>query len=88
MCLGSNPYSHDQMRAADAQWRQHQAAMLHVQAPRPWESALRVGPHANLADCERAYRKLARGSHPDAGGSVAEMARLNAAIAEARKVLR
>lgn len=40
---------------------------------------------ADLSDAEAAYRRLARERHPDAGGSQAQMAELNAAIADARK---
>ena len=43
-------------------------------------AALCVAPNAPLAVAEAAYRVLSKNAHPDAGGSVAAMARLNAAI--------
>lgn len=46
-----------------------------------------IGAAATLAGCEAAYLAKARTAHPDAGGSHEQMAELNAAIAEARKVL-
>jgi len=58
-------------------------------APRKadWRSVL--GPVQTLADAEASYRIKAKERHPDAtGGSHEKMAELNAAIAEARKVLR
>lgn len=48
-------------------------------APRAWYTVLGVSPTASAEDIERAHRKLARTAHPDAGGSNAAMAELNAA---------
>ena len=41
---------------------------------------LHVAPDAPLAVAEAAWRALSKSAHPDAGGSDAAMARLNAAI--------
>jgi curved DNA-binding protein CbpA len=46
---------------------------------------LKVPPDATLAQAEAAYRALAKSAHPDHGGSDEAMARLNDAIATARK---
>lgn len=55
---------------------------------RPWRDVLCVSPGAALAAVEANYRILAKKAHPDApGGSHEEMAKLNAAIAEARNEL-
>jgi hypothetical protein len=43
-------------------------------------------PGYSLEDCERAYRKQAKNAHPDLGGTAAQMARLNEAIASARQI--
>lgn len=48
-------------------------------APEQWFQVLEVGEQASHDDIDRAYRRLARTAHPDAGGSDAAMARLNAA---------
>lgn len=53
-----------------------------------WESVLGLEKGASLADAESAYRKLAKESHPDSGGSHEAMAELNLAIAVAREVLK
>lgn len=55
-------------------------------APDDWRSVLR-NPQS-LDEAETAYRELMRSAHPDAGGSQAAAARLNAAIAEARRLWR
>ena len=52
-----------------------------------WRATLALAPAATLAEAEAAYRAKARTIHPDVGGSDAAMAALNAAIAEARRVL-
>lgn len=54
--------------------------------PDDWRSVL--GNPVTLADAEAAYRERMKVAHPDAGGSAARAAALNAAIAEARKVLK
>ena len=50
-----------------------------------WRSVLDVGPRCDLKTAEKVYRDMARAAHPDNGGSRAQMARLNSAIAEARQ---
>ena len=50
-----------------------------------WWVVLGVPRDAPIADCEAAYKRLAREKHPDAGGSSEDMTALNAAITEARK---
>lgn len=62
------------------------AGFVALPPPNDWRSAL--GNPATLADAEAAWRERMRRVHPDAGGTTAEAAALNAAIAEARKVLR
>lgn len=59
----------------------HEAFAGHVALPAPeqWWQVLGVGMQATAAEINEAYRKKARTAHPDAGGSAAEMARLNAA---------
>lgn len=53
-----------------------------------WREVLGIGPGDDLASAENAYRSAARTAHPDTpGGSVDAMARLNAAIAAARREL-
>lgn len=42
---------------------------------------LGVGPHADADEIRRAYRRLARRSHPDAGGEADEFLRLQQALA-------
>lgn len=48
-------------------------------APEQWWQVLGVPEHADPEQINTAYRFLARKAHPDAGGSNAAMARLNAA---------
>lgn len=51
-----------------------------------WRAVLGIGPDADLSAAESAYRAAARSAHPDtAGGSSDAMARLNVAIAAARR---
>lgn len=50
----------------------------------PWR-VLNLSPNAEPAVVEAAYRALARQRHPDAGGSDAEMAELNAAYAAVKR---
>ena len=54
-------------------------------APRPWHQVLGVAQTATRDEIERAYRERARSAHPDAGGSDALMAEINAARAAALK---
>ncbi|MFC5509339.1 J domain-containing protein [Bosea massiliensis] len=44
-----------------------------------WWLVLGVHPHAGRDEVNTVYRKLARKHHPDAGGTVEAMARINAA---------
>lgn len=51
-----------------------------------WRDVLGVGPEADLDAVEHAFRTMARSAHPDMpGGSHEAMARLNKAMAEARR---
>ena len=53
-----------------------------------WREVLGLGPDDDLRSAENAYRSAARTAHPDTpGGSSDAMARLNAAIAAARREL-
>ncbi len=61
-------------------------ALAGPMVPDDWRAAF--DNPATLAEAEAAYRTRMRAAHPDAGGSTAQAAALNAAIAEARKVLR
>lgn len=61
-------------------------------AGRPWWQVLGFTlepPHSppTLTQCEAGYRHLMKDAHPDAGGTHERAAELNAAIAEARKIL-
>jgi hypothetical protein len=49
------------------------------------QEVLGVRAHATLDEAEIEYRRRAKVSHPDNGGSAERMAELNAAIAEARR---
>jgi hypothetical protein len=60
-----------------------------VAATRPWWDVLGLRDDSGpLVGVEAAYRRLMREAHPDAGGSHQRASELNAAIAEARKVLK
>jgi len=48
-------------------------------APEQWFQTLELSPAASIDEIEARYREKARKAHPDAGGSDAAMARLNAA---------
>jgi DnaJ domain len=50
-----------------------------------WSDVLGVTKMATEADIETAYRKAAKGAHPDTGGSTDAMARLNSARQSALK---
>ena len=52
---------------------------------RPWHEVLGLRPHASLDEAETEYRRRAKVAHPDNGGSADRMAKLNAAIADARR---
>lgn len=52
---------------------------------KPWREVLGLPATATMTDIDRAYRELAKTRHPDAGGSEAMMAELNAARDAARK---
>lgn len=60
-------------------------AFVALPPPKPWWEVLGVGENVSLRMAEEAYRILARKAHPDAGGSTAAMAELNAARDAARK---
>ncbi|HEU0073591.1 MAG TPA: J domain-containing protein [Dehalococcoidia bacterium] len=51
---------------------------------RPWHEVLGVMPTADAAVIKAAYRATAQTAHPDAGGSEAAMAELNAAYEQAK----
>lgn len=53
-----------------------------------WARTLQLTWPTTRAMAESSWRKLAQKAHPDHGGSNAQMAQLNAAIAEARKCLK
>jgi hypothetical protein len=55
-------------------------------APRSPFEILGVEPDASLDEIERAHKRQARTAHPDAGGSTARMAELNAARDQALKM--
>ncbi len=46
---------------------------------KPWHEVLGIRPSATKVEVDAAYKRLARERHPDAGGSDAMMAELNAA---------
>lgn len=56
-------------------------------AARQWWEVLGVPSRPAISDVDAAYRKLAAERHPDAGGSDAAMAELNAAREAARRAL-
>lgn len=59
--------------------------MTALPAPEQWWSALGVGENASLAEIEAAFRSRMKQAHPDVGGSEGQAAKLNWAIAEARR---
>lgn len=58
--------------------KQNTAATCNL-SPDHWSIVLGVSQFATDAEINSAYRKLARSAHPDAGGTDASMAKLNAA---------
>lgn len=54
-------------------------------SPEQWWQVLGVPAQASIAEITAAYRAKARASHPDAGGSTAAMARVNAARDQAMR---
>lgn len=60
-------------------------AAIAAPAPQHWTAVLGLPATATRADIEAAFRRLARERHPDAGGSDAMMAALNAARDQALK---
>jgi|GEM_PF-2913785 len=66
-----------------------QFAALPAAATPWWMTELDLGPEATLADAEESFVKLTKIHHPDltGRGDGSKQARLNEAIAEARKVL-
>jgi hypothetical protein len=59
-------------------------------AAKPWREVFgfEVGQRVTMDDVNAVYRVLAMGRHPDAGGSDAQMAELNAARDQAREALK
>ena len=55
--------------------------------PPTWRADLGLGDDATAKDAEAAFKKRARSAHPDTGGSVEAMSRLNVAIDQAREQL-
>lgn len=55
--------------------------------PPDWRGDLGLTLDATLEDAESSYRKRARSAHPDTGGTVEDMSRLNVAINRAREAL-
>lgn len=55
--------------------------------PDDWRRVLGLDDRSGLAEVEAAYKRLARDRHPDAGGTEAAMAALNAAREAARREL-
>lgn len=68
-----------QERWGVADMKQAFAGHVALPAPEQWWQILGVGMQATRQEIELAYRAKARTAHPDAGGSDAAMARLNAA---------
>jgi len=60
-------------------------AALAAPGAKPWWQILEVAPQASKAEIEAAFKRLARARHPDAGGTDAMMAELNAARDQALK---
>ena len=63
--------------------------MMHTFAALPsrsgWASVLGVDATASRADIDKAYRAMAKGAHPDTGGSHEAMSALNAAYEQAKE---
>lgn len=55
------------------------------ETPKHWSEVLGVTVHARTEDIRVAYRSAAIKAHPDSGGSVAAMQRINRAFEEAKK---
>jgi len=51
----------------------------------PWWETLGLSPEATLEEINQAYRRLAKENHPDAGGLLERMYRINRAVIEARE---
>lgn len=64
------------------------SGFLALPPPEDWRAVLRLPPDADMVAAEESYRRLSHAAHPDRpGGSHDAMARLNGAIADARKAL-
>lgn len=63
----------------DTMMRRAFQGFVALPAPRSPFEILGVSPAASIDEIERAFRAAARKAHPDAGGSTARMAELNAA---------
>jgi hypothetical protein len=53
--------------------------------PSPALTALGLGPTASLEDVERAYRELAKRTHPDVGGNIEQFKRLQLVYEQAKR---
>ena len=60
------------------------AGYVALPAPEQWWQVLGCKPDTPLATVEQVHRELAKRHHPDRGGSDAMMARVNAALDQAR----
>jgi len=60
------------------------AGYVALPAPEQWWQVLGCKPDTPIATVEQVHRELAKRHHPDRGGSGAMMARLNAALDQAR----
>jgi hypothetical protein len=65
--------------------RQTFKGFVALPAPDAWWQVLGIDRSATVDQIEAAYRAKAKATHPDAGGSVDAMARLNKARDDARK---
>ncbi len=70
-------------------WSKLRGARAAAPGGTPWWHVLgfEAGPPPSLGVAETRFRKLAAAAHPDRGGSVDAMQRLNRARAEARRAL-
>lgn len=81
-------YCRDRNRQAQEEINRFYEALQQRQAQTSWRQVLGIAPQERDTEAvKRAYRKLALRAHPDRGGSNADMAVLNAAMAQARQEL-
>lgn len=81
LAVGLDAIRLNEMRGLDDVARQVYAQLAAPKTRDPWE-IFGLRPGASVATIEGMYRLLARERHPDAGGSDAAMAELNAAREE------